>query len=194
MEEEEPAAERLCIPVQTKIDLVIEMERRVCAEKSVTLKAFCREKEETVGHEIQPSQLRRWKNNLANLKKAVDNSRNKKTELVDTKGRKSQLCKLDDKLLPWMQCLRAHGKQVSVRMTAVRAKKCDPALKRKKRCTLFQTSNCCGVVNMAGVISPFPTRMQQDSTKQTNASFTKEKIMSFRSVAKDCSRAINCRN
>ena len=45
-------------------------------------------------------------------------------------------------------------------------------------------SNCCSVINVAGVINPFPTRTQQDSTEQTNASFTKEKIVSFRSVAK----------
>ena len=32
---------------------------------------------------------------------------------------------------------------------------------------------------MAGAISPFPMRMQQESNEQTNASFTKEKIVSF---------------
>ena len=35
---------------------------------------------------------------------------------------------------------------------------------------------------MARVISPFPTRTQWESNEQTNASFTKEKIMRLRSV------------
>ena len=135
--EEEKKPKRSYFTLSEKIDICIEGERRVYAEKSISLKAYCREK--SVDGEIQPSQYRRWRNNLTNMKKTLDNTKRKKSKLVATTGRKSQLWKIKDRLFPWIRAMRSAGKRVTVRMTAMRCRKYLPAVRRMKRYTLFQS-------------------------------------------------------
>lgn len=130
-EEEEEKRKRVTVTLAEKISLCIEAERRVKAEKNISWKGYCREKD------IDPSQLRRWTKNLVRMKNSLENTTKKSTRVACNTGRPSQLNKIKDKLLPWMNALIAQGTTVSVRLAAVRAIKHDRSLRRMKRYTLF---------------------------------------------------------
>jgi hypothetical protein len=114
-----------------KIGLCLEAERRVNAEKELSLKAFCRE------HDLQPSQLRRWQKNLVQMKKMLDNTTRKKGKKVCTLGRPSRLEKIRDKLIPWIESFMVEGKTLSIRLVSIQAKRYDRSLRRMKRYTVF---------------------------------------------------------
>ena len=105
-------AKRAIIPLQQKIDLCIEAERLVKAEKKVSLKAFCRE------NNVQPSQIRRWWKKLVNMKKTLDNTTKKSMKLTCHIGKPSVLTEVEDKLLPWINAMRASGVVVTTRLAA----------------------------------------------------------------------------
>ena len=55
--------------IMEKIDMCIEAERVVRAEKKMSFKAFCRSKD------VQPSQLCCWTKNLVKMKAALDRTK-----------------------------------------------------------------------------------------------------------------------
>jgi hypothetical protein len=114
-----------------KIGLCLEAERRVNAEKELSLKAFCRE------HHLQPSQLRRWQKNLVKMKSMLDETTRKKAKKVCTLGRPSRLEKIRDKLIPWIESFMVDGKTLSIRLVSIQAKRYDRSLRRMKRYTVF---------------------------------------------------------
>ena len=130
-EEEDEKHNRNCIPIHEKVSLCIEAERVVRAEKKMSLKAFCREKG------IWPSNLRSWQKNLAKLKQAMDRTSKKKTRLVATTGRRSELWGIRDKLLPWIDNRQKEGAIVSVRQISIGAKRSDKSPRKMKWCALF---------------------------------------------------------
>ena len=124
---------RLTHTLQQKIDIVLEVERLVYAEKTKTLKGYCREHE----LDLDPSQVRRWKNNISEMKRTLDRTTRKKTKVACTKGRPSRLESIRDKLMPWVENMLAQNKVVRVREVAIRAKRWDRGLRRMNRYTVF---------------------------------------------------------
>jgi len=124
---------RLTYTLQQKIDIVLEVERLVYAEKTKTLKGYCREHE----LDLDPSQVRRWKNNISEMKRTLDRTTRKKTKVACTKGRPSRLESIRDKLMPWVENMLAQNKVVRVREVAIRAKRWDRGLRRMNRYTVF---------------------------------------------------------
>ena len=82
------------LPLTVKINLCLKAERLVRAEKSTSLKAFCRD------HGIQPSQLRRWEKRLVHMKQALDITKRKASKKSCQPGRPSRLEKYRDEILP----------------------------------------------------------------------------------------------
>ena len=134
---EDDKKKRVYLTLAMKIDMCIESELRLATEEKPSLKVYCREKSDELGIDIQPSQIRRWKKNLDNMKKAVDGTRKKRSKVACTTGRKSCLHKWRDDLLPWGESLQADGKHISIRSCATRAKRFDKGLRRMKRYTVF---------------------------------------------------------
>lgn len=130
-ETEDNNGKRLYRTLGDKIELCMKAERLVRAEQKLSWKAFCRE------NDVDPSQLRRWTKNLVNMKKAIDKTRKKATVKACCGGRPSRLEGICDKLVPWINTLRLDGKDVTIRMVAMRAKRFDKSLRRQKRYTLF---------------------------------------------------------
>ena len=62
-----PVPKRNHSTLNEKMRLCIATERKVYTEKSISLKSLCR------SHSIQPSQLRRWRKNLANIRRKLEN-------------------------------------------------------------------------------------------------------------------------
>ena len=153
-----PKRERLYIPLGVKIDLCIQAERVVRAEKKESLKAFCRR------HEIQPSQLRRWSKNLMKMKQTVDETKRKATRVACTSGRPSRLEKIQHKLCPWFDSVRAEGGKVSVRQASIKAKRHDRSLHRLKRYTLFAIVR--RFMKAKGVVDRAITHKAQDDPKK----------------------------
>ena len=135
--DEDAAALKNYLTLKTKIDIVIEMERRVYAEKSISLRAFTREKSDATKALLQPGQLRRWKNNLCSMKASLELTSKKQTKQIASAGRPSRLERITHKIIPYVTNIRAIGGKVSTKMVALRAKKFDPDLRRMKRYTLF---------------------------------------------------------
>lgn len=119
------------LSLHQKIHMVMKAERMVRAEKSMSLKAFCRQ------HNVLPSQMRYWTKNLVNMKKALEGTTRKSGRVACTTGQKSRLASCSHKLIPWINALRKDGKKVSIRMVATYAKRLDSSLRREKRYTLF---------------------------------------------------------
>jgi hypothetical protein len=117
--------------IHDKIGLCLEAERRVNAEKELSLKAFCRE------HDLQPSQLRRWQKNIVRMKSMLEDTTKKKAKKVCTVGRPSRLEKIRDKLIPWIESFMVEGKTLSIRLVSIQAKRYDRSLRRMKRYTVF---------------------------------------------------------
>jgi hypothetical protein len=126
-------ARRLRITLQEKVDICIEVKRCVHAEKTISLKKYCRD------HplDIQPSQVRRWRAKVGEIKRCIDQTTKKKTRIAMSKGRPSRLEKIRDKLMPWVQAKMTNNKVVKVREVSVRAKRWDLTLRRMKRYTVF---------------------------------------------------------
>ena len=146
--------ERLFLPLTVKIDLCMKAERLVRAEKSMSLKAFCRE------HEIQPSQLRRWEKKLVFMKQALDITKKKASKKSCQPGRPSRLEKYRNDILPWVLALRKQGKSVSTRMVSLRASKVDRSLRRMKRYTVFQMVR--RFLNANGIVMRATTHTSQE--------------------------------
>ena len=157
-EEEAQAPKRNCMPVSLKIDMCIECERVVRAEKKMSFKAHCREKG------VDPAQLRRWTKNIVQMKQAVEHTAKKKTKLVCTAGRRSALWKLRDWLAQFAEAKQSIGQNASVRQMAIQARKHDKSLRRMKRCSLsamarrFMRSN--------GIVMRSPTHKSQEDPRE----------------------------
>lgn len=163
-----PPRSRKYIPICYKIELCIEAERVVFAEKNVSLRAFCRT------NDIQPSQLRRWRKLLVKYKRAVDDTTRKRTKLNTATGRPSRLEKIRDHLMPWVDAHLNAGKQVTVRLTAVRAKRFDRGLRRMKRYILFAMVR--RFLKAHGVVTRCITHKSQEdpAVKKAAASYFQE--------------------
>ena len=84
-EEESPKKNRIFRSLSEKVGLCIEAECVVKAEKKMSFRAFCREKD------VDPAQLRRWQKNIVKYKKAMEDTTRKKTKLTANMGKKSRL-------------------------------------------------------------------------------------------------------
>ena len=153
-----PKKRRIYLSLSDKIDMCIEAEQVVSAEKSLSLKAFCRERD------VDPAQLRRWQKNIVKMKQAMDKTSRKKTKLVCSTGRKSRLDTMKDQLMPWVNSLRADGKLVSVRQVALQAQKYDKSLRRMKRYSLFQIMR--RFLRSNNIVLRLPTNKSQDDPKE----------------------------
>ena len=174
--EEEPAVTAPVAPVRAdeklarayyclgdKIDICIEAERRVNAEKELSFKAFCREVEDRYGVPLQPGQLRRWQKNLMTMKHIQDASR-KKTKVACNLGRNSRLERIKGKLLPWIDAQIDQGKKLSIRTVSVKAKLWEPSLRRMKRYTVFAIVRRFLKAN--GVVLRVPTHQSSEDPKE----------------------------
>ena len=129
--EDSPKKRRVYHSLAAKVDMCIECEKVVRAEKKMSMKAFCREKE------VDPSQLRRWTKRLVHMKQAMDNTSKKKSKLVCGTGRRSRLWPIKDRLLQFAESKQALGQNVSIRRMAIQARRHDRSLRRMKRYSLF---------------------------------------------------------
>lgn len=153
-----PSKKRAFIPLAQKIDLCIEAERVVRAEKKKSLKGFCRE------NNIQPSQLRRWTKNLIPMKQALEACTNKRTRLVCSNGRRSKLWEMKDKLLHFVEAKQSVGHKLSIRQVAIEAKRHDRSLCRMKRYSLFaMVRRFC---YSHGVVMRTPTHRSQEDPRE----------------------------
>jgi hypothetical protein len=148
---------RAYFSLHDKVALCLEAERRVNAEKSLSLKAFCREKE------LQPSQLRRWQKNVVTMNKVLNNTTKKKVKKVCTIGRPSRLEKIRDKLIPWIETFMVEGKTLSIRLVALQAKRYDRSLRRMKRYTVFAMVR--RFLKSNGIVIRQTTHKSQDDPK-----------------------------
>ena len=114
-----PKRGRMHVPLGVKIDLCIQAERVVRSEKKESLKAFCR------WHKIQPSQLCRWSKNLIKMKQTMDKTTKKAIRVACTTGRPSRLEKIQHKLCPWFDSVRANGAKILVWQASIQAKTHD---------------------------------------------------------------------
>ena len=153
-----PTKRRIYLSLSEKINMCIEAEQVVSAEKRLSFKAFCRERD------VDPSQLRRWQKNLLKMKQTIDSTSRKKTKLVCTTGRKSRLDRMKDLLLPWINGLRADSKVVSVRQVALQALKQDDALRRMKRYSLYQVTR--RFLRSNNIVMRSPTNKSQDDPRE----------------------------
>ena len=153
-----PKKRRIYFSLSEKIDMCIEAERVVKAEKKLSMKAYCREKG------IDPSQLRRWTKHLVHMKQAVEATTKKKTKLVCTQGRRSSLWEIKDRLLQYVEMKQSNGKKISIRTMAIQARKHDKSLRRMKRYTLFaKVRRFCRSHN---VVLRTPTHRSQEDPKE----------------------------
>ena len=129
---EDDKQKRVYLNLAMEIDMCIESELCLATEEKPSFKAYCREKSDKLGIDIQPSQLCQWKKNVDNMKRAVDGTRKKKSKDACTTGRKSRLHKWRDNLLPWVESLQTDGKKISICSFATRAKRLNKGLCKMK--------------------------------------------------------------
>ena len=117
--------------IMEKIDMCIEAERVVHAEKKMLFKAFCQ------SEDVQPSQLCHWTKNLVKMKAALDRTKKKATRKGTMMGRPSRLEHIGEKLMPWIDAMHASSRSILVRQCTIRAHKYDKSLCRLEQFTLF---------------------------------------------------------
>jgi hypothetical protein len=159
-----PKPKKKYISLNDKLGYCIEAEKVVNAEKTQSLKKFCKERG------FQPSQLRRWQKRMVEMKKALERTRKKKTVKACTHGRPSRLDKIHDKLMPWVEAMIADGKIASVRQTASQAKKHDRSLRRMDRYSLFQI--CRRWLRRHGITDRAVTHQSQEDPRGKESTAT----------------------
>jgi hypothetical protein len=118
------------IRLEKRIYLCLKASHLFCAEKKMSLRAFCEEEG------MQPSQLRRWEKQLVLMKTATETSSITRTTL--NTGRPSVLQLEHDKIVPWINAVRDTGMAVTIRMMTARVKRLVPSISRKRKSTLQQ--------------------------------------------------------
>ena len=153
-----PKKKRVYLTLHNKVGLVIEAEKVVNAEKKMSFKAFCREKD------VDPAQLRRWTKNIVKYKQAMENTTKKRAKLVATVGRRSTLSNIRVELLKYVDAHENTGRTISIRRLAIHARKLDKSLRRMKRYALFARLRRFCVSN--GVVIRRKTHQSQEDPRK----------------------------